>query len=66
MQMAFRVLAVILGLLFIGFGVWFLFSRNEGAFRAVGAVAIIGGGTYFINFGLTGRSTLGRYRVREG
>lgn len=56
MRKVIRLLGGLVGILFVGFGIWFLVAVDEGAYRAFGAICMAMTGMHFINYGVTGRS----------
>ena len=57
-----RTMGLILGIAWILFGIWVYKADLAGGwYSVVVAIGFIGTGVYFINYGLTGRSTLGRW-----
>ena len=52
-----RWLGFLLGVAFVAFGIWFL-GADVGRPTLLVSLAMIGTGTYFINYALTGRSTI--------
>ncbi|PCJ35954.1 MAG: hypothetical protein COA75_09295 [Cellvibrionales bacterium] len=61
-----RVLGFTMGIVWIVFGIYILFRGEvEGSSRMLGALSIIGVGVYFINYAITGKSTIRKQTNRE-